>query len=96
MAGTRRRIDNLVVEHGKVERQSQTDRVCGLHFAARNIECLLVRLLRVLNHICVCPLPNHPRPSPSPSTTETNGTREKKNKTKTNENDVEIRRQLKY
>lgn len=52
MTGTCWRIDNLVVEHREVERQAQANGMCRLHLALADVECLLVRLLRVLNYRC--------------------------------------------
>lgn len=50
MAGSRRGVDNLVIEYGKVEREAESDGVCGLHFGLSDVERLLVGFLGVLHH----------------------------------------------
>lgn len=52
MTRPRGRVDNLVIEYGKVEREAEPDGVCGLHFGLGDVERLLVGLLRVLHHGC--------------------------------------------
>lgn len=49
MARPRRRVDNLVIEYGKVERETQPDGMSRLHFGLGDVERLLVGLLRVLH-----------------------------------------------
>ncbi len=44
------RVEDLVVEDGEVERQSQADGVRGLHLRLGDLKGLLVRLLGVLQH----------------------------------------------
>ena len=46
------RIENLIIEDGKVECQTQSDRMRGGHFRLGYIKCLLVCLLRVF--YCSC------------------------------------------
>lgn len=45
-----RRVQDLVVEHGKVEGQTQPDRVGGLHLGTRHFKRFLVRSLRVVHY----------------------------------------------
>ena len=42
------RVDDLVVEDGEVEREPEADGVRGLHLGPRDVERVLVRLLRVI------------------------------------------------
>lgn len=44
------RVEDFVVEYGEVERQAESDRVRRLHLGFGNVECLAVRLLRVVDH----------------------------------------------
>ena len=44
------RIQDLVVENGKVEGQTQPDRVCWLHLGAGHFKRFLVRSLRVVHY----------------------------------------------
>ena len=44
------RIEDFVIKYGKVERQSEPDRVGGLHFGLGNIVRLLIRLSAVFGH----------------------------------------------
>lgn len=43
------RVEDLVVEDGKVEGQTQSDWMCGLHFALADLERILVGRLRVID-----------------------------------------------
>lgn len=52
VTGAGRRINDLVIEDGEVERQTETDRMRRLHFRLGNVEGLLIRFLRVLDHRC--------------------------------------------
>ena len=45
-----RRVDDLVVEDGEVEGEAEADGVCRLHLGARDVERVLVGLLRVVNN----------------------------------------------
>ena len=42
------RVDDLVVEDGEVEREPEADGVRRLHLGPRDVERVLVRLLRVI------------------------------------------------
>lgn len=46
-AGFFRGVENLVVEDREVERQTQPNRVCGLHLRRADVQCFLVRPLRL-------------------------------------------------
>ena len=48
LTGLLGRVEDLVVEDGEVERESEPDGVGRLHLALGDLERLLVRLLRVL------------------------------------------------
>lgn len=52
VAGPSRRVNDLVIEDGEVERQTQSDRMGRLHFRLGNIEGLLIGFLRVLDDRC--------------------------------------------
>ena len=47
-----RRVQDLVVEDGEVERQTEPDRVRRLHLALADLERVLVRFLGVLDDRC--------------------------------------------
>ena len=47
------RIENLIIEDGKVECQTQSDRMRGGHFRLGYVKCLLVCLLRVFYCSCL-------------------------------------------
>ena len=49
-----RRVDDLVVEDGEVEGEAEADGVRRLHLGARDVERVLVRLLRVLRRRWRC------------------------------------------
>lgn len=49
MARSRRGVDYLVIEYGKVECKTESDGVGRLHFGFSNVECFLVGLLGVLH-----------------------------------------------
>lgn len=50
MAGSGWWIDNFVIENGKVECQSQPNRMSWLHFRFGYIKCFLISFLRILNY----------------------------------------------
>ena len=52
IAGALGRVEDLVVENGEVERQAETDRMCGRHLSLGDLERLRVGLLRVVNNAC--------------------------------------------
>ena len=42
-------VEDLVVEHGEVEGEPQSDGVCGLHLGLADLKSVLVGFLRVVN-----------------------------------------------
>lgn len=44
------RVENLVVEDGKVESKTKADRVRGLHLALGNVKRFLVSVLRLIHN----------------------------------------------
>lgn len=52
LAGFVGRVQDLVVEDGEVQRQTQPDGMCRLHLALADLEGILVRSLRVIHHGC--------------------------------------------
>ena len=46
------RVEDLIVEDGEVERQTQADGMRGLHLGLSDLEGFLVGLLRVVQHSC--------------------------------------------
>ena len=52
VAGPRGRVDDFVIEDGKVEGEAEPYRMGRLHLRLGDVERLLVRLLRVLHDCC--------------------------------------------
>lgn len=50
MASSGRWIDNFIIENGKVECQSQPNRMSWLHFRLWYVKGFLISFLRILNH----------------------------------------------
>ena len=46
------RVEDLIVEDGEVERQTEADGMRGLHLGLSNLEGLLVSLLRIFENLC--------------------------------------------
>jgi hypothetical protein len=53
MTSPGRRINDFVIEYGKVERKTEPDRVSRLHFCPCNVECFLICFLRVFDNCCL-------------------------------------------